>query len=71
MVYQVRLLPDGEVLKLTLVKSSGQPAYDKQVERAVLRASPLPLPPDRELAAAFREDLILKFRPYETDGARS
>ena len=70
-IYQVRLLPDGEVLKLTLVKSSGQPAYDKQVERAILRASPLPLPPDRELAAAFREELILKFRPYETDGARS
>lgn len=70
-VYQVRLLPDGEVLKLTLVKSSGQPAYDKQVERAILRASPLPLPPDRELAAAFREELILKFRPYEMDGARS
>lgn len=70
-VYQVRLLPDGEVLKLTLVKSSGQPAYDKQVERAILRASPLPLPPDRELAAAFREELILKFRPYEADGGRS
>ena len=70
-IYQVRLLPDGEVFKLTLVKSSGQPAYDKQVERAILRASPLPLPPDRELAAAFREELILKFRPYETDGARS
>lgn len=70
-IYQVRLLPDGEVLKLTLIKSSGQPAYDKQVERAILRASPLPLPPDREIAAIFREDLILKFRPYELDGARS
>lgn len=70
-IYQVRLLPDGEVFKLTLVKSSGQPAYDKQVERAILRASPLPLPHDRELAAAFREELILKFRPYETDGASS
>lgn len=70
-VYQVRLLPDGEVLNVTLIKSSGQPTYDKHVERAILRASPLPLPPDRELAAAFREELILKFRPYETDGGRS
>lgn len=68
-VYQVRLLPDGEVLRLTLVKSSGQPAYDRQVELAILRASPLPLPPDRELASAFREELILKFRPYDDEGA--
>lgn len=68
-VYQVRLLPDGEVLRLTLVKSSGQPAYDRQVELAILRASPLPLPPDRELARTFREELILKFRPYDGDGA--
>ncbi|MCS6785815.1 MAG: TonB C-terminal domain-containing protein [Thiobacillaceae bacterium] len=67
-VYQVRLLPDGEVLKLTLLKSSGQPAYDKQVELAILRASPLPLPPQQELAAVFREELILKFRPHEADG---
>ncbi len=64
-VYQVRLLPDGEVLKVTLLKSSGQPAYDRQVERAILLASPLPLPPDRELASAFREELILKFRPHD------
>jgi len=68
-VYQVRLLPDGEVLRLTLLRSSGQPAYDRQVELAILRASPLPLPPDRDLASAFREELILKFRPYEEEGA--
>lgn len=68
-VYQVRLLPDGEVLRLMLLKSSGQPAYDRQVELAILKASPLPLPPDRELAGAFREDLILKFRPYDEEGA--
>lgn len=68
-VYQVRLLPDGEVLRLMLLKSSGQPAYDRQVELAILKASPLPLPPDRDLAGAFREDLILKFRPYDEEGA--
>lgn len=68
-VYQVRLLPDGEVLQLTLLKSSGQPAYDRQVELAILKASPFPLPPDRELASAFRENLILKFRPHNEEGA--
>lgn len=67
-VYQVQLLPDGEVLRLVLLKSSGQPAYDRQVELAILKASPFPLPPDRELASAFRENLILKFRPHNDEG---
>lgn len=64
-VFKVRLLPNGEVLKAELVKSSGQPAYDQAVELAILKASPLPLPPDREAAAQFRENLQLKFRPNE------
>jgi len=64
-VFKVRLLPNGEVLNVTLVKSSGQPAYDQEVERAILKASPLPLPPDREAAAIFRDNLQLKFRPQE------
>jgi colicin import membrane protein len=64
-VFKVRLLPNGEVLKAELVKSSGQPAYDQEVERAILKASPLPLPPEREAAASFRENLMLKFRPQE------
>lgn len=67
-VFQVQLLPGGEVLRVTLLQSSGQPAYDLEVERAILKASPLPLPPDREAAAAFRDGLVLKFRPRE-DGA--
>ncbi|MFA5081828.1 MAG: cell envelope integrity protein TolA [Hydrogenophilaceae bacterium] len=62
-VYRVDLLPNGEVTRATLVKSSGQPAYDRAVESAILKASPLPLPPDRDAAAAFRDGLELKFRP--------
>jgi colicin import membrane protein len=68
-VFQVQLLPDGEVLRVTLLQSSGQPAYDLEVERAILKASPLPLPPDREAAAAFRDALVLKFRPREEGAA--
>lgn len=64
-VFQVRLLPNGEVLRAVLVKSSGQPAYDQEVERAILKASPLPLPPDKDAAAVFRDGLTLKFRPSE------
>ncbi len=66
--FQVSLLPNGEVLRAVLIQSSGQAAYDHEVERAILKASPLPLPADRDAANAFREGLILKFRPHE-DGA--
>lgn len=66
--YRVDLLPNGEVLRVTLRRSSGQPAYDAEVERAILRSSPLPLPPDRDTARVFREGLILKFRPSENAG---
>ena len=62
--FTVVLLPDGEVMKATLVKSSGYPAYDAAVERAILRASPLPLPPDASLFEEFRT-LDLHFRPSE------
>ncbi|NNM81924.1 MAG: TonB C-terminal domain-containing protein, partial [Burkholderiales bacterium] len=63
-VFEVTLLPDGEVLRATMVSSSGIPAYDAAVERAIMRASPLPLPPDPSLFSDFR-DLRLTFRPNE------
>jgi colicin import membrane protein len=62
-VFRVTLLPNGEVLRADLLRSSGQAVYDREVERAILKASPLPLPADREAAAEFRGGLILKFRP--------
>ena len=64
-VFKVALLPNGEVVNAQLLRSSGQPAYDREMERAILKASPLPLPSDREAAAGFRDGLILKFRPRE------
>lgn len=64
-VFQVTLLPNGEVSRITLVKSSGQPIYDAEVERAILKASPLPLPGEKDVAAVFRDGLNLKFRPFE------
>lgn len=62
----VRLLPGGEVLEtsLRIKRSSGNTAYDQAVERAILKASPLPLPPDPALFNMFRE-LNLKIRPKE------
>jgi colicin import membrane protein len=55
-------LPTGEVLSVRLRKSSGYPRYDEAVERAVLKSSPLPLPPSRDL---FERELKLTFRPQD------
>ncbi|HEX9179839.1 MAG TPA: cell envelope integrity protein TolA [Burkholderiales bacterium] len=62
--FDVVLLPSGEVLSVKLKKSSGHAAYDQAVERAILKAQPLPLPPDPALFANFR-NLELRFRPRE------
>ena len=60
----VVLLPGGEVLGVKTRKASGQSAWDNAVERAILKAQPLPLPPDPAMFKDFRE-LNLKFRPKE------
>jgi colicin import membrane protein len=62
--FDVVLIPGGEVLSIKLRRSSGNPAYDAAVERAIVKASPLPLPPDPGLFQQFR-DLHLRIRPKE------
>lgn len=63
--FNVTLLPGGEVLNANLARSSGNDAYDNAVERAILKAQPLPLPPaEQNLFNRFR-DLRLKFSPVE------
>jgi colicin import membrane protein len=65
LVFAIALIPTGEVSgNPRLVKGSSLPACDQAVERAILQAQPLPLPPQPELFAQFR-DLNLKFRPNE------
>lgn len=64
--FNVTLLPSGEVLNAILLKSSGNEAYDSAVERAILKAQPLPLPPaEKNMFNRFR-DLRLKFSPAES-----
>ena len=54
--FKIVLLPTGEVLSATLVKSSGIAAYDEAVERSIYKSVPLPLPPNNpELFREFRE----------------
>jgi len=61
-VVRVRLAPTGEVITATVARPSGSPAFDRSVENAVYKASPLPLPEDKGLFEHFRE-LELRFRP--------
>lgn len=62
--FDVVVLPGGDVLSVKLVKSSGVAAYDTAVERAILKAQPLPVPSEPASFARFR-NLRLKFRPNE------
>ena len=61
-IFDVELLPTGEVLSAKLRKSSGVKAWDEAVERAILKSSPLPLPEQREV---FERRLVLTFRPKD------
>ena len=61
-IFDVTLLPSGEVLTVRKRQSSGHAGYDDAVERAIMKSSPLPLPDDRSL---FQRQLELKFRPQD------
>jgi colicin import membrane protein len=50
------------VINVRIVKSSGNPALDGAVERAIIKSSPLPLPDDRSL---FQRELNLKYWPFD------
>jgi colicin import membrane protein len=61
-IFDVVQLPTGEVLDPKLRKSSGYPAYDKAVENAIRKSSPLPKSDRPDL---FQRSLELKFRPLD------
>ncbi len=61
-VFDVVQLPTGEIIDVQLGKSSGVPAYDEAVHRAIIKSSPLPLPDAPDM---FRRRLTLKFRPRD------
>lgn len=53
---KVRIIPNGEVIDVQIIKSSGNLAFDRSVEKAVYRAAPLPVPTvDSGLFDKFRE----------------
>lgn len=59
---QVKLIPGGDVVDARVIRSSGNPAFDRSAEIAVRKASPLPLPTDPKLFSMFR-NFDFEFRP--------
>jgi colicin import membrane protein len=60
-IFEVRQLPTGEIVSITQKKSSGLPAWDSAVERALQRSSPLPKAEDGSVEPV----LVLSFRPKD------
>lgn len=58
----VKLLPTGEVRSVRVTQSSGNPAFDEAVVRAIEKSSPLPLPAERDARAEFLPELSLVHR---------
>jgi colicin import membrane protein len=62
-VFAVKLLPTCEVVgQPRLLRSSGNPALDDAIARAILKSSPLPKPDD---PSVFDRNLEITYRPYE------
>ena len=59
-VVRVSQIPGGEVVQAEIMHSSGNVAFDRSVEDAVLRSSPLPVPKDPSL---FDRHVTITFEP--------
>ncbi len=63
-IVRVRLLASGDVLEVAIIQSSGDALFDRSVENAVRKASPLPIPQEKDLFDYFREIEFL-FNPED------
>ena len=63
-IFEVTQLPSGEIVtgSVRLKRSSGHAALDAAIERAILKSSPLPKPPQPDL---FERSLELRFKPLD------
>jgi TonB family protein len=46
---RVKVMPDGRVIEAEIIASSGDEAFDTSAQNAVIQASPLPVPPDKDV----------------------
>ncbi|TXK93160.1 protein TolA [Methylococcaceae bacterium HT4] len=59
---RIGLIPSGDVMSVVVVESSGNQLFDESAERAVRKASPLPVPKDPNVFQGFRS-FNLEFAP--------
>ncbi|KTC93716.1 cell envelope integrity protein TolA [Legionella drozanskii] len=65
--FRIRLAPDGAVLEVSLMRSSGDAVLDRSAQTAIFKASPLPVPSDPDTFNLFR-DISLTVRPENVRG---
>ncbi|AHE67087.1 cell envelope integrity protein TolA [Legionella oakridgensis] len=65
--FRIRLAPNGAVLEVSLIRSSGDPILDRSAQSAIYKASPLPVPSDPDAFNMFR-DISLTVRPENVRG---
>lgn len=51
----VKLRSNGEVISARVIDSSGNIEFDRSAELAVLKSSPLPMPPDEKMRTPFNQ----------------
>ncbi len=65
--FRIRLAPNGTVLDVSLLRSSGDSILDRSAQSAIYKASPLPVPSDMATFNIFRE-ISLTVRPENVRG---
>jgi colicin import membrane protein len=60
----------GEVTRTEWSQKSGNPSFDMSAMRAIEKASPLDIPPDRLKWEVFNEGFIVEFKPQPTQMAQ-
>ena len=60
---KVKLMSDGTVISAEVISSSGDEIFDRSAENAVQKASPLPVPSDKELFAQEFRSFQFSFNP--------
>lgn len=61
----IQLVPTGEVINVSITKSSGNKAIDRSVLAAVKKAAPLPVPKDNRLFEQKFRNFSMEFSPKD------
>ncbi|MDJ0812532.1 MAG: cell envelope integrity protein TolA [Woeseiaceae bacterium] len=61
-IVNIRQLPGGEVVDVSIGRCNGDATVRRSIETAVYQASPLPNPPD---PSVFDRNIVLEFRPRD------